>query len=126
MADPVRDLLLTTSGELAVVNGDFGLAAGRPAVIQGIQTYVQMVIADSFLDESQGIDYPNDVFDKQADPLVVRAVIGDQIARVPDVTAVVGADLVFDDPSDPRNASIAYEVADVYSTQPLIGTVATP
>lgn len=123
MSDPVRDFLLDTNGHLAVVNGDFATVSGQPAVKQGIGVRLRMFLGDCFLDESQGVDYFGQVLVKGADPAVVSSVLADAIFDTPDVTQVFASDL---DLTPQRDASVNYEVVDVYSSspaQPTNGTV---
>lgn len=119
----VRDFKSTADGEWDITGGKFSTVADAAAVPQGIRIRVGMFLRECFLDNAVGIDYPNVILVKNPDPLVIRAVIGTEIAKTPDVTNVVGADLVDD---GARNASISYSVDTVYSEIPLSDQVGIP
>lgn len=126
MAGPVRDFLGTEDGEWAIVNGDFAFAEGADAVPQGIRIRLGMFLGECYLDESVGVDYLGSILDvKNPDPLVVRGLLQDQIAQTPDVTNVVGAELVQADDGS-REASIDYQVDTIYSTSTFSGTIGVP
>lgn len=124
MADPIRDFEGDANGEWVTLDGDFSVVAGAAAVPQGISIRVGMFLGECYLDEQEGIDYPNVILIKNPDPLVVRGVIQAQIVKTPDVTNVVGADLLQENAT--REASIAYSVDTVYSEQPLFGQIGVP
>lgn len=125
MADPVRDFRLDANGDLAVVNGDFGVIAGEEAVPQGIKTRTRMFLGESFLDETVGVDYLGQILSvKNPDPLVVNELLRAPIAATPDVTLVV--DNQFDLNGLNRTLDVAYKVFTIYSTQPLPGSVEVP
>lgn len=120
--NPVRDFLMDSNGDLAVVNGDFATIGGEAAIPQGIRIRVLMFEGECFLDESLGLPWLTKILVKGADPAAVRAMITAAIADTPDVTAVTGAELKF---VDRRDAEIHYEVMTVYSKVPLAGKVET-
>lgn len=124
MADPVRDFAQTTNGEWAIANGDFGVVAGAAAIPQGIQIGLGMQLGECDLDESIGVDYVGSILIKNPDPLVVRALLSEAISQTPDVTNVIGADLVEDGKT--RQASISYEVDTVYESAPISSLIAVP
>lgn len=121
--DPVRDFLLDSNGDLAVVNGDFAGVAGAAAVPQGIRTRTLMFEGESFLDVTVGVKWLTDILIKNPDPSNVRSILAKAIGKTPDVTSVLGAQLI--QRSD-RSASIDYQASTVYSDQPLAGKVETP
>jgi hypothetical protein len=123
MAGPVRDFMGTDSGEWVTQNGDFLTVAGADAVPQGIRIRLRLFEGECYLDESKGVPYIDQIFVKNADALVVRALLQDAIAGTPDVVNVVGAQLITD--AD-RNASIDYVVDTVYSEQPFSAQVGVP
>lgn len=120
MANPIRDFLLDEDGDLSISNGDFALASGVEAVEQGISIRVKTFLGEIFLDESQGVDYLNQILIKNPSPLVVRELIREAIANTPDVTDVLGQQLVL---NSNRTGSINYQVAHVYSSSPAVGAV---
>lgn len=120
MANPVRDFGVDANGDMAFANGDRVTVAGEDAVKQGISIRVKMYRGEVFCDQDIGIDYVNAVLIKNPDPLVVREMIKSEIASVPDVTAVTGAQLVVD---SSRNGTISFTYRDVYSTSPIDDTV---
>jgi hypothetical protein len=122
MADPVRDFLADSNGDLAVVNGDFATVAGEAAVEQGIGIRLSMFKGESFLDEDVGLPWLQDILIKNADPAAVRALLNAEIASVPDVTSVLGTELVDE---GNRESSVAYQVTTVYSENPLSGKTDT-
>lgn len=119
----VRDFK-SDDGEWAVENGDFATVADEEAVVQGLEIRGRMFLGECFLDESVGVDYVDKVLVKNPDPLVVRAEFTRAFLRVPDVTNVVGAELV--GPDADREASISYAVDTIYSDTPLSAQVETP
>ena len=122
MADPVRDFLGDANGHLAIVNGDFAVVAGRAAVVQGVGVRAKFFLADSYLDESQGIDYLGQIFNvKNPDQIVTSELIREGIADTPDLLTVVASS--FTDSSADREASVAFQIRDVYSEQPVQGQV---
>src|SRR5262245_2547508 len=126
MAELVRDFALDDDGDLAVVNGDFTTVSGRDATTQGVKIRVQTFRGEIWLDQDKGVDYFNAVFVKNADPLVVREQIKDEIAATPDVITVIGAQLEFADANDPRHASIKFRYRDAFSTLPVDDTTSVP
>jgi hypothetical protein len=119
----VRDFKMSSTKGWAVENGDFATVAGAEAVPQGIEIRVGMFLRECFLDESIGLDWPEDILVKNPDPLVIRGLIGGRIAATPDVTNVVGAQLV---DQGNRTASIEYVADTVYSEDPLSGQIGVP
>jgi len=116
VADPVRDYALDENGDYLVVDGDYVFISGAAAVKQGIRIRILTWLKEIFLNQSLGVDYRDSILIKGADPLVVRALIAEQILAVPDVLEVRGAQLVVD---ANREASIHYVYRDVYSTIPV-------
>lgn len=117
MADgPVRDFAMTASGGWAVVGNDFAAVAGAAAVPQGVRIRAQQWLGEVWLDESKGVDYEGRVLVKNPDPLEVRAEFAAAVDDTPDVTAVVAAAL--DGPNAARGASLAIQVATIYSADP--------
>lgn len=125
MAEPVRDFKGTDDGEWAVEDGDFAFAAGAEAVPQGIRIRVGMVLGECELDEELGVDWVNQIMVKNPNPLVVRSLIGAAIADTPDVTNVIGAQLVQPDDGS-RDASIAYQADTSYAEEPITGSIEAP
>lgn len=123
MADPVRDFKIDEDGEWVVENGDFVKVSGADAVTQGIRISIGLFLGECFLDENAGTDFLGSINIKNPDPLVVREILRARIARVPDVTNVVGAQLV-DEGS--RNASIEYAYDSVYSEEPIVEQADVP
>lgn len=121
MADPVRDFGLSTDGDMAFANGDRVLVSGAAAVRQGVKVRILVFLGEVILDQTIGVDYRNQILIKNPDPLVVRELIKDQIASVPDVLEVVGADLQIDRAT--RTATIRYQYRDKYSTRPIDDSV---
>ena len=111
------------TGEWDTTGGDFNTVADAAAVPQGIEIRTNTILAEIYLDQSLGVDWLNTVLGK-TDPLVVRAALTVPIADTPDVTNVVGADLVLDD--ETREATIAFSVDTVYSVNTLAGAVGVP
>src|SRR5690554_5893008 len=108
--DPIRDFAADEDGEWIVTNGNFSAVGAQDAVAQGIRIRLRMFLGECYLDESVGVPYIDEILIKNADPLVVRADLQAAIASTPDVTNVVGAQLVEADDGS-RSASIAF-VAD--------------
>ena len=127
---PVRDFFLDANGRLAVVAGDFALVGGATdaehidAVKQGIRIRVLLFLGEYYLDESEGVDYLGQILIRNANPLVVRELLRQAIASTPDVTEVVGAELLVD--AATREASISYEVLTAYSAAAVSGSVEVP
>lgn len=123
MADPVRDFKIDEDGEWVVSNGDFVKTSGQEAVEQSIRVSLGLFLGECYLDDSAGTDYLDSINIKNPDPLVVREILRQRIARVPDVTNVVGAQLVDD---GGRQASIAYAYDSVYSEETLTDQADVP
>ena len=124
MAGPIRDFKSTSDGEWAIADGDFSSVAGADAVPQGIRIRLGMFLGECYLDETVGVDYIDSILVKNPDPLLVRALLSQAIAETPDVTEVVGAQLV--QVGLTRDASIAYECSTVYSDVTLASQVGVP
>jgi hypothetical protein len=120
----MRDFAMTATGGWAVVNGDFATVAGSAAVPQGAAIRLRMFLGECFLDESKGVDYLGKILVKNPDPLEVRAEFATAILDTPDVTDAVGAGL--QGPNAQRQATISYQVATVYSQDPVAGEVQVP
>jgi hypothetical protein len=123
MADPVRDFKIDEDGEWVTSNGDIVKVAGEEAVRQGIRISLGLMLGECFLEESAGTDYLDSINVKNADELVVRELLRQRIARVPDVTNVVGAQLIDE---GEREASIEYAYDTVYSTDTLTEQAPVP
>lgn len=119
----VRDFKSDNNGEWVVENGDFVAIADADAVPQGIRIRCGMFLGECYLDESVGVDYIDSVFVKNPDPLLVRSLFETAIARTPDVTNVIGAQLVNE---GGRDYSIAYVADTIYSDNPIVGQVSVP
>lgn len=113
---PVRDFGMTATGGWAVAANDFTTVAGAAAVPQGVKIRSQQWLGEIFLDESIGVDYEGRVLVKNPDPLEVRAEFIQAVESTPDVTSVVAAALV--GPDSARGASLALQVATIYSQEP--------
>ncbi len=118
---PIRDFLLnTTTGKLAVVNGDFATVGGASdaenlaAVGQAIKVRVRMFLGEVWLDESIGVDWLGQILVKNPNPVVVRELIRRAIAETPDVLSVTAANLELD--ASTRAGSITYRVATTFGT----------
>lgn len=125
---PVRDFLLDSDGDLAVENGDFALAGGdtlaenQAAAEQGVAIRARFFLAESWLDEAQGIDYIGKVFVKGTNPLVVREMIRSNVADTPDVTEVIAGNLTRAD----REGTLPLSVRSVYSEASVDLSVSVP
>jgi hypothetical protein len=119
----VRDFKSDSDGEWVIEDGDFASVADGEAVPQGIRIRVGMFLGECYLDESVGVDYIDSIFVKNPDPLLVRSIIERAISRTPDVTNVVGAQLV---KVDSRDYSIAYAADTIYSDTPISGQIGVP
>jgi hypothetical protein len=119
----VRDFKSDSSGEWVVEDGDFATVADAEAVPQGIRIRVGMFLGECYLDESIGVDYIDSIFVKNPDPLLVRSLIETAISGTPDVTNVIGAQLV---KVSGRDYSISYTADTIYADEPLVGQVGVP
>lgn len=124
MSDPVRDFLGNEDGEWVNVGGDFSVVAGAAAVPQGIRVRLGLFLGECYLSEADGVDYIGSILVKNPDPLVVAALLRQAIADTPDVTNVVGAELVQDSAS--RDASISYTADTVYGEDTISDSVKVP
>ena len=136
---PIRDFLLDSSGDLAVVDGDFAFAgspAGSPssgtaatnavdlaAVRQSVGIRLRLFHGECFLDETKGVDYFGKILIKNPDANTVSQELASAISETPDVTVVKSAGL--SGPDKGRVAAITYAVQTGYSANTLTGTVAT-
>lgn len=121
----VRDFKSDSDGEWVVENGDFATVADADAVPQGIRIRVGMFLGECYLDESIGVDYIDSIFIKNFDPLLVRSLIERAVSGTPDVTNVIGAQLVKESGTS-RAYSISYTADTIYADDPLVGQVAVP
>ena len=119
----VRDFKGTSDGEWDVSGGDFATVADGDAVPQGIRVRLGLFQGEAYLDEDAGVNYFDRILIKNPDPLVVRAELARAIADTPDVTSVVGAQLI--DEGD-RQASISYTADTIYAESTVSGTVVVP
>ena len=119
----VRDFKSDSDGEWSIEDGDFAAVADAEAVPQGIRIRTGMFLGECYLDESIGVDYVDKVFVKNPDPLLIRSLIERAISRTPDVTNVVGAQLV---KVESRDCAISYAADTVYSDTPISGQIGVP
>lgn len=119
----VRDFKSDSNGEWVVENGDFATVADADAVPQGIRIRVGMFLGECYLDESIGVDYIDSIFVKNPDPLLVRSLFETAISGAPDVTSVIGAQLVNE---GGRDYSISYAADTIYAADPIVGQVSVP
>lgn len=117
---PIRDFALDANGDMATAGGDRVLVGGQDAVAQAVKITLQLFLGEIFLNQAIGIDYINQVLIKNPDPIVVRALLRDRLLTIPDVTDVVGANLVVD---GTRSGTLAYQIRTVYSQTPISDTV---
>lgn len=125
---PITDFLLdSTTGGLAVINGDFAVVGGQTnaqnieAVRQGIQTRLRLYLGEDWLNETDGTPWFQVVLVKNPNPTTINQALTAQIAATPGVTSVTQVDFAFDRPN--RRATISYTVTTAYSSAPLTGTV---
>lgn len=123
MADPVRDFLMDSNGDRAIVDGDFATVAGAAAVPQGIRVRVQTFLGEIWVDESQGVDWLGSVLIKNPDPLTVRELIREAIVNAPDVVDAVGSQVQVD---SARNGSVSYQASTAYSSSPVVDAFGIP
>lgn len=117
---PIRDFALDANGDMATAGGERVLVGGQDAVAQAVKISLQLFLGEIFLNQAIGIDYINQVLIKNPDPVIVRALIRDRLLAIPDVTDVVGANLVVD---GTRQGSIAYRIRTTYSATPISDSV---
>jgi len=118
---PRRDILLDSSGNRVLVNGDYGFAADDQAVKQGIQVRALLYLNDVWYDLDLGVPYLENILIKNPNPIVVKAEIGRNIALTPDVSNVVAVSLEVDPLT--RHAAINYTCNSTLGT--VTGTVTT-
>lgn len=95
--EPAIDLLLDDDGDLAIVDGDLGLARANIAGIgQLVRIACGMFRGEWFLDTEAGIPYFEEVFVKAPDMAAIREWFRREVAAVPGVRSVTRIDLVFD------------------------------
>lgn len=119
----VRDFKSDADGEWVAESGDFATVSDGDAVPQGIRIRVGMFLGECYLDESIGVDYIDSVFVKNPDPLLIRSLFERAILDTPDVTNVVGAQLV---KGANRAYSIAYTASTVYGDEPVSDQIGVP
>ena len=118
---PRRDILLDSSGNRVLVNGEYGFADGIQAVKQGIQVRALLYLNDVWYDLDLGVPYLENILIKNPNRIVVKAEIGRNIALTPDVTNVVAVSLEVDPLT--RHAAINYTCNSTLGT--VTGTVTT-
>ncbi len=110
---------------MAVVDGDFALAAGRIAVTQGIKCRARMIRGECFLDETVGVDWQRQILSiKNPNSVIVSELIREAIAETTDVTSAQGTS--YTPPGADRTATVGFQTRDIYSTEPQSGTVEAP
>lgn len=125
MADgPVRDFAGTDDGEWVVTGGDFSVVAGSEAVPQGIRVRVGLVLGESYVDGSKGVDWIDTILVHGADPLAIRAELEGAVRETPDVTDVTAA--AIDEDKETREMFASIEVNTTYSDQPTAVEVTPP
>jgi hypothetical protein len=117
----IRDFLMDSNGDKAVVNGDFATIADGAAVPQGVAIRVRFMLGEYYLDQEIGVDYLNKILVKNPDPLIVREILREAIAATPDVTEVIGAALQL---ASDRTATIDYSVMTTFGEEATAGEVA--
>lgn len=108
------DLLLTDAGDLAFVNGDVVLVRGDAGVRQEARIRLSFWLGEWFLDLTAGIDFPNRVFTKPANPVGAQAAFRAELRKTTRVRAV--QDVTLDFSGADRRLSLSFIASTVSGT----------
>ena len=118
----VRDFACDpVTGDWQVTGAVLATVADEAAVLQAIDIHVQSFLGENWLDESLGIPWHQQILGRGAPQLLVQALIGREIATVPDVTEVLAVS--YSGPDANRAVKIGYRVRTTFSTSPVEGVV---
>lgn len=86
----MTDILLDkTTGDICFTDGRFCLVTGTEAISQNIRIRFRMFYREWFLDERQGVPYARDVFVKNPDIDLIRALFFELLKTTAGVTTVL-------------------------------------
>src|SRR5688572_17356184 len=83
------------AGDLALVNGSYVVASGPEYIRQSIAARFKFFLGEWFRDQREGVPYYRDVFKKNPDLDVVRAIFRRILEETPGVIEVTRFDIVF-------------------------------
>jgi hypothetical protein len=107
---PGLNLKTSDSGELVLLAGSAALVSGLDAIAQAIRCRLLTFRGEWFLDESLGLPYFDEVLGlKPPRVTVARALVRDEILKVPGVTSVLEIEVAMD--GGARELGIAYRIA---------------
>lgn len=94
----MADLMLDeVTGDLTLVDGDLVLTEGPESVAQELRLRLGMFFSEWFLDESEGVPYVQEIFQKGTDRGTVDGILKREILSVPGVIELVEYNLELDD-----------------------------
>ena len=96
MADAVRDLLLDSSGDLVVTDGDLQLVGGADSIRQDAEVRLRFVRGEWFLATVAGVPYFDEILVKSPNLARVRALLVAELLATPGVSAVTDLSLALD------------------------------
>ena len=96
-----------TTGDLAVTNGELTLTEGADAVAQYLRQKMKTYFGEWFLDQSVGLPYTQQIFDKVKDPVALDALFKKAILETPGVIELTAYSLTLD--STTREATLTFE-----------------
>jgi len=110
LTDEPRDLLLDSSNDLVIENGDFVFARGIDAVAQSCRIALQMFEGEWFLDQSVGIPYWQQIlgFKPAIAMRAARLAFTSELRAVSGVLDVVQMDITYDNVL--RSMSVTWQV----------------
>lgn len=90
------DLALGTDGDLDLVNGDLYILDGAEAVRQYLSSKLRMLFGEWFLDQSVGVPYVQQIFDKIKDVDAINSIFKKEIMECPGVKELLAFSLDLD------------------------------
>lgn len=84
----MSDLAVGTDDDLLLVEGRAQLVVGAPAVRQAWITHLTLFLGECFRDRSLGIDYQNQILDKNPSNTALRAIYARASRETPGVAEV--------------------------------------
>jgi hypothetical protein len=88
-------LQLIPAGDLALVDGSYVVASGPEYIRQSIAARFKFFLGEWFRDLREGVPYYRDVFKKNPDRDVVRAIFRRIVAETPGVLEITRFDIAF-------------------------------
>ncbi len=98
MADPIRDFLADTQGDIQIdpETGDLAVTSGGESVAQDATQRLRTFRGEWFLDIDFGVPYFDSVLVKNPNPSLLQTIFRDKILETPGMVDLVTLDLDYD------------------------------